>query len=154
MPMASLLAWLKRTNQGGVQMARPKKEKKVKVAKKKLKVAKATPKKKIKVAVDASGPKPKKRGPGRPPSKKPVIGYEITNKDQDKIGAEFAKIQEQFDRIAGKVSEFAFEASPKSAIVAIKDIVSLNKNMNGLRRIIRTVKGNLKPKYGDITASA
>lgn len=93
-----------------------------------------------------------KKRPGRPPSKKPVIGFEVTSKDQNKLGSDFAHLQKTFDSVGEQVSKLAFEANPKSAMGAIKEIIALQKGMKNFCKTVRTVKKNLKPKYGEIPA--
>lgn len=100
----------------------------------------------------ASGVDSSKKRPGRPPSKKPVIGFEITSKDQNKLGSDFANLQKTFDSVGEQVSKLAFEAAPKSAMSAIKEIIALQKGMKTFCKTVRTVKKNLKPKYGEVPA--
>jgi hypothetical protein len=103
-----------------------------------------------KPAADACGLK--KKGPGRPAYKKPVIGFEISSKDQNKLGSDFSNLQKNFDTIGENVSKFAFEADPKAATTAFKEIVSFQKTMKVFCKTVRTIKKNLKPKYGELTA--
>lgn len=89
---------------------------------------------------------------GRPASKKPVVGFEISNKDQNKLGSDFANLQKNFDSVGEQVSKLAFEAAPKSAMGAVREIIALQKGMKTFCKTVRTVKKNLKPKYGEVSA--
>ena len=125
-------------------MARKKVVEKSKL-RKKLKVT--APKKKV--AAKASDGK---KRPGRPPTKKPVIGWEVSSKDQNKIANEFASAQKLFDSIGENVSKFAFDAAPKSAMSAVREIVQLQKQMKTMCKSIRVIKKNMKPKFGELSA--
>jgi hypothetical protein len=121
------------------------------MAKKKIVPKKENPlKKKLAEKRKAAGVTGKRRG--RPASKKPVVGFEISSKDQNKLGSDFANLQKTFDSVGEQVSKLAFEAAPKSAMSAIKEIITLQKGMKTFCKTVRTVKKNLKPKYGEVPA--
>jgi len=121
------------------------------MAKKKV-APKVVNKLKSKLAAKRKASGTEKKRPGRPPSKKPVVGFEITSKDQNKLGSDFANLQKTFDSVGEQVSKLAFEAAPKSAMSAIKEIIALQKGMKTFCKTVRTVKKNLKPKYGEVPA--
>jgi hypothetical protein len=115
--------------------------------------AKVTNKLKKKLAEKRkTAPDAKKKGPGRPPTRGPLVGYEINNKDQNKLGNDFSNLQKQFDTIGENVSKFAFEADADSATSAFKELVQFQKNVKTFCKTVRSIKKNLKPKYGELPA--
>lgn len=103
---------------------------------------------KKKVVAKATG----KKRPGRPATKKPVIGWEVSSKDQNRIANEYAAAQKLFDSIGENVSKFAFDAAPKSAMSAVREIVQLQKQMKTMCKSIRVIKKSMKPKFGELSA--
>ena len=128
------------------------------MAKVKKVATKGVNKLKAKLAAKKRGRKPAaasaegKKRPGRPATKKPIIGYEISSKDQNKLGNDFSALQKTFDTIGENVSKFAFEADPVSATAAFKEIVSFQKTMKAFCKTVRTIKKSLKPKFGEVPA--
>lgn len=93
-----------------------------------------------------------KKRPGRPATKKPVIGWEVSSKDQNRIATEFSNAQKMFDSIGESVSKFAFDAAPKSAMDAVREIIKLQGQMKTMCKTIRVIKKGMKPKFGELSA--
>jgi hypothetical protein len=93
-----------------------------------------------------------KKRPGRPATKKPVVGWEVSSKDQNKIANEFSNAQKMFDSIGESVSKFAFDAAPKSAMDAVREIIKLQGQMKTMCKTIRVIKKGMKPKFGELPA--